>query len=308
MGSNRIVFSLLTQAQLQNLAQQPTVAIAEQAQKSLYGLSTQIRAFPFTEDPLGWHSETLLSLVQQTSEEQIQERFSLPIAMTIRQGAMNIRAQRELSAQLDAVITQTTEDFEVAIDRSGVFFFAADAARSSKQDVSFISTGSTIGVVLLLLLVFRNIRALILPVISIGLGIGFAFVVTHWWYGKVHILTIVFGASLIGIVIDYSLHYFYHGANRQASANSERNALFRALTLSLATSMIGYAALSFSGLQALQKVAVFSCCGLFMAWLSVICLGDLAMKKTDGYRTTLVSGICVRIGGFACQGLCPGME
>ena len=287
-------FSLLTQSQQQILAQQPASAIADQAQKSLYGLSGQVRAIPFAEDPLGWHSETLLSLLQQTSEEQSSDRFSLPVVMTIRQGAMNIRTQRELSTQLDAVIHQTTDEFEVAIDRSGVFFFAADAARSSKQDVSFISTGSTIGVVLLLLLVFRNVRALILPVISIGLGIGFALVVTHWWFGKVHILTIVFGASLIGIVIDYSLHYFYHGANRQPSANNERSALFRALTLSLATSMIGYAALSFSGLQALQKVAVFSCCGLFMAWLSVICLGDLALKKpmaTDQrWFPALVSG------------------
>jgi len=198
-------------------------------------------------------------------------------------------AQQTLSTQLDQVISGLEKSYDVTIDRSGIFFFASEAAKESKQDISLISTGSTIGVILLLLFVFRSVKALILPVMSITFGVGFAFVLTHLIYGNVHVLTIVFGASLIGIVVDYSLHYFYHGAQPdQTTHTNERQALFRALALSLMTSVIGYAALSFSSLQALQKVAMFSCCGLVVAWLSVICLGGLLARNSLKTEQVLV--------------------
>lgn len=289
-------FSLLNEAQQHKLAILSADDIAEQARTELYGVSGQVRAYPFQDDPLAWHSETLLNLLQGETKPQASDVFALPVNLSIQRGALNMNAQQALGEQLNAITDDIKVNHNVEIDRSGIFFFAAEAARSSKQDISFISTGSTIGVVLLLLLVFRSLRALILPVISIGLGVGFAFVLTHLIYDKVHVLTIVFGASLIGIVIDYSLHYFYHGASQhEKTSSNEKRALFRALALSLTTSVIGYAALSFSDLQALQKVAVFSCCGLFMAWLSVICLGDIALKKPLSTEQTVFPKLVVMV-------------
>ncbi len=290
-------FALLSKEQQQRLSQVSAQTLAEQAHKGLYGLSGQTRLYPFSKDPLGWHSKTLLSLLPTEKES---ETFSGVVGLSINQGALNMRAQQTLSTALDSIINTLSHDYDVRIDQSGIFFFASDAAQRSKKDIGLISTGSTIGVVLLLLFVFRSARALMLPVASVLLGVSFAFVVSHSLYGQVHVLTIVFGASLIGIVIDYSLHYFYHGAaadniERRGltsdASDDEKNALFRALSLSLITSMIGYAALSFSSLQALQKVAVFSCCGLFMAWLSVICLGDFALRQPLRTEQTLLPRI-----------------
>lgn len=279
-------FSLLTDSQQASLKSASPEQIANDALAAIYGLSGQIRVLPFAQDPLGIHSETLLQLAPTTAEEPANDSAFLAIQLSITDGALNMRAQSALKQQLDLAIDEVTRDYSVAVDRSGIFFFAAEAAKRSKQDIGLISAGSSVGVILLILLVFRSLRALLLPIASIALGVGFAFILTHTLYGQVHVLTIVFGASLIGIVIDYSLHYFYHGASHHrlesealASSTSEKNALLRALALSLLTSMIGYAALGFSSLQALQKVAVFSCAGLFMAWLSVICLGDWALRK-----------------------------
>ncbi|WP_170131986.1 MMPL family transporter [Arenicella xantha] len=278
-------FSLLTVNQQASLTDMNADEIANSAYAAMLGLSGQVRVLPFTLDPLGIHSDTLLQLAPSNPSHEQDNSVALPIQLSITQGALNMNAQKALSQQLDELIELTETSHNVSIDRSGIFFFAAQAASSSKQDISMISTGSTIGVILLLLLVFRSLRALLLPIASIALGVGFAFILTHTVYGKVHVLTIVFGASLIGIVIDYSLHYFYHGASHantpsnHTDQSNEKQALLRALALSLLTSIIGYAALSFSSLQALQKVAVFSCAGLFMAWLSVVCLGDWALRK-----------------------------
>ena len=284
-------FSLLNSQQQERLTSQSADDIAQHAQTSLYSVNGQLRVFSFTDDPLAWHSETLLSLLPKEKATK-DGLFTTSIGARLERGALNIDAQSELELALQSSIESIQRDFEVDVFKSGIFFFASDAAQKSKQDISLITTGSSIAVVLLLLFVFRNIRALLLPIASVLLGVGFAFTLTHFVFGKVHVLTIVFGASLIGIVIDYSLHYFYHGANHNHSPTAvptkEKNALFNALTLSLMTSLIGYAALSFSSLQALQKVAFFSCCGLFMAWLSVISLGDLALRKPIRVDKTLL--------------------
>jgi len=274
-------FSLLTDKQRTTLLTKSAQQIANESKKSLYDLSSNARIYDFNDDPLGWHSDTLLSLLDSgLIDDNLQENTDIyysVLPISINQGALNINTQAKLSHQLNSLINQIETTHGVEVDQSGIFFFATHAAESSKSDITFISTFSTIGIILLILLVFRSLRALLLPIASIAIGVGFAFICTHLLHGSVHILTIVFGASLIGIVVDYSLHYFYHQASD--SDHSKTSSLYKALTFSLMTSIIGYTALSFSSLEALQKVAVFSCLGLSMAWLSVICLGSLGLKK-----------------------------
>lgn len=282
-------FGLLSEPQVKLLnhrSAQEWVDVAKRDATSISGA----RIYSFAKDPFGISSDSLFDVLQQlqvrgAEDSPLRPKGSLShqsLALLIKSDALNMRQQQDLSVQLDTIIAKVLSQYEVSIDRSGIFFFAAQAAQQSKKDISLISSISTVGVVLLLLFVFRSLLALALPVVSVLMGVGFAFLVTHFVFGSVHVLTIVFGASLIGIVIDYSLHYFYHSASGlQATPElhkQEYSALHRALLLSLCTSLIGYAALSFSGLAALKKVALFSCCGLLMAWLSVICLGGVATR------------------------------
>ena len=282
-------FALLNDQQRNRLQQPDFTDIIAKAKNDVFGFSA-VRFYPFNQDPLGWHSDFIQQLFNTLSPpDSTSENYHTTVSFSIEDGAMDMQRQAVLSDALDSITQQLENDYLVNIERSGIFFFAADAASSSKKDISLISTGSTIGVVLLLLLAFRSFWSLILPVSSVLLGVCFAFIVTHYIYGNVHVLTIVFGASLIGIVIDYSLHYFYHVSANSISKESLGNtALYRALLLSLTTSLIGYASLSFSSLQALQKVAVFSCCGLFMAWLSVLCVGEFGTRKRLSLDQTLL--------------------
>ena len=275
-------FLLLSESQQSFIASKSPQQIALLAKQKLYSIDSSGRALSFDKDPLGIHSDVFSDLFSSASStfsnREIKQGFAQSISIIIDRGAMNMDIQQSLNGRLTSLVQQVQNEFNVSVDRSGLFFFAADAASKSKSDMTLIGAGSTVGVIALLLLAFGSIRSLLLPIASIFIGISFAFLTTHFIYGKVHILTIVFGASLIGIVIDYSLHYFYHRSNQQHNADSYA-ALQRALMLSLATSLIGYAALSFSELLALKKVAVFSCLGLLMAWLSVVCLGDWATRK-----------------------------
>ena len=301
-------FTLISKEQQQRLESRSANDIAQTAQSNLYKSSSAGQLFTFAEDPLAWHSETFFDLLNSSqsgiANRQTKSGFFESISLKINRGALNMSTQERISAQLEKLIKSTESNYDIQLDKSGVFFFAAAAASKAKADIRLISIGSGVGVILLLMLAFGSLRSLLLPLVSIVMGVGFAFVLTHAIYGDVHILTLVFGASLIGIVIDYSLHYFYHrsggsepkadgsvgkadgsvkkaeGSVKKAEGSNHNEALQRALLLSLGTSLIGYGALSFSSLEALQKVAFFSCCGLLMAWLSVVCFGEWATRTT----------------------------
>lgn len=276
-------FALISAEQRQRLRQQSAQQIADDAYRELLGIGN-VRLFEFTDDPLAWHSAALLSLLPLNNAPEEAEDYRI-IGLSINRGALDMATQQVLTTALDNIVTELQSRYPVTVDRSGVFFFAAHAAASSKRDISLISTVSTLGVISLLLLAFGTLRALILPVISVLLGVSFAALVTHTVYGSIHILTIVFGASLIGIAIDYALHYMVHMRQQKAHTPASGSPLFRALLLSLTTSLIGYAALGLAGLAALQKVALFSCCGLLMAWLTVLCIGPvLGISSPKGSR------------------------
>ena len=143
-----------------------------------------------------------------------------------------------------------------------------------------------------MMLVFRSLLPLFLSLTSIAIGVGFGVLTSTLVFGSIHVLTIVFGASLIGIVVDYSLHYFYHYLAHRRDPNPPHSGmLFRAMLLSVITSLVGYGALGLSDLLILKKVALFSCTGLAMAWLSVMLLGPLVIRRPIEARQSLLKSV-----------------
>ena len=52
------------------------------------------------------------------------------------------------------------------------------------------------------------LRPLLFTLLTLGIATCAAIAACHFAFGKVHILTLTFGTSLIGVSVDYSLHYF----------------------------------------------------------------------------------------------------
>lgn len=69
-----------------------------------------------------------------------------------------------------------------------------------------------------MLLIFRALRPLAASVFSIAGGVVFAFFLCHALWNSIHILTLLFGASLIGVAVDYSLHLYYFRSSYPAGA------------------------------------------------------------------------------------------
>ncbi|CAA9891870.1 Exporter protein [Candidatus Methylobacter favarea] len=162
---------------------------------------------------------------------------------------------------------------------SGMPLFTAYGAHSAKQEISTVGIGSSAGIILLLLATFRSPRPLLLSTLAIGSGMFAALVLSILFFTKIHILTLVFGASLIGVADDYAQHLLCDSLGEK-NWNPRRGLHFilPGLTVGLISNLLSYAGLGFSPFPGLQQVAVFSAMGLLVAWLTVVLLFPLLLK------------------------------
>jgi predicted exporter len=161
---------------------------------------------------------------------------------------------------------------------SGLPLFTAYGAESAKAEISMVGVGSSLGIILLLLLTFRSIRPLLLSSLAIASGLVAALIVCIVVFGKIHIITLVFGASLIGVADDYAQHYLCDSfAEKNWNPQRALSVLLPGLFLGLISNLLSYAGLGFSPFPGLQEVALFSAVGLLVAWLTVIMLFPLLL-------------------------------
>ncbi|NTX35597.1 MMPL family transporter [Myxococcus sp. CA039A] len=168
-----------------------------------------------------------------------------------------------------AVTTQVPGSRVVA---AGVPLYAEAAASQASNEMSTIGIGSLVAVLVLVWLTFRSVRPIILVGVSLGIGCAVAMSVTALVFERVHLLTLVFGSSLVGVAEDYGFHYF---AARQGKPPSERGPLMRSLlpgmVMALLTSVVAYLALGVAPFPGLRQMALFSATGLVGAFLTVAC-------------------------------------
>lgn len=273
-------YFLLSDSAQSILADQSDEQIIDRAHRNLHTMGASF--YSLRDDPFAYLQDYSLEAMAsiRVQDELVYEngRVYSSLVLQSKSKALEMSAQSNILSDINLLKSELlAQQTELEFLHSGIVFFSEEASRSAKRDISLISAGSMLGTILLLLFVFRSLKPLLLPVVSIVCGIGFAFVLSHFVFHSVHILTIVFGASLIGVVIDYALHYFYFRVDRP---NESQCRIVRALALSLLTSVVGYAALAISGLAALQQIAFFSVAGLLFSWLTVLVLGQYLTQSS----------------------------
>ena len=111
------------------------------------------------------------------------------------------------------------------------------ASNKSGFEINIICLISTLVLVFLCKYYFRSVKILIPIALSILFGFLFGYSVSSLLFDKLHVLTFVFSTSLIGISLDYSLHYFLR---------KDDNVFRNSLTSSMLTTVIAFLFLYFS--------------------------------------------------------------
>lgn len=187
-----------------------------------------------------------------------------------RDSAFESGTPQRIAAQLERDRRFLDADGADLLVAGGPLYAAAGRAQAMAES-SWIGTGAAIGIVLLLLLALRRARAL-LAFVPVAVGLLTGAVACIAVFGSIHVLTLVIGASLIGVAVDFPLHWLgksYGMADWQAWPALRR--VLPGLTISLAASLVGYIALAFTPFPALTQTAVFSAAGLLGAYACTVC-------------------------------------
>lgn len=154
-----------------------------------------------------------------------------------------------------------------ALQQSGINRFAVRAESSIRTDIQRITLFSIVSLGLLLWLLFRSFRLVLLTAIPVGLGVLAGCAMVLIVYGRIHGVTLAFGASLIGVCVDYVIHLYCHHCVSPSPEGpyGTLGSIWKALVTGAATTAIGFAALAWSSFPGLREVGLFSLTGILAA-------------------------------------------
>jgi predicted exporter len=299
--------TLLTAAQEAQLREQPAQFWLEAALAKLYAPFGGPKLGSWQEDPFGLFSGWVQERAQETPVRprdghlfvaDAQRQYVL-LPLTLKVPALSMTAQETVLPLLKQAGEAARKVApRVELIQAGVILHAANASALASGEVSTIGIGSLLGIILLMWFAFHSFKPISLILLSIGIGSLGALSVCWMLFGHIHLMTLVFGASLIGVAQDYGIYFLCNrlAADEKLDSPALLKRLLPGLGLTLLAAVIGYMGLALTPFPGLRQMAVFSALGLVFAWLTVACW----FPALIGGRT-LKSGGLVRVYGAALR-------
>lgn len=157
----------------------------------------------------------------------------------------------------------------VQIEAAGVPLFTDAIAARAQRELTFIGTLSTISVFALAWALFGSPVVLLLMAGTILLGFTLALGAAFAVFGTLSLITFVFGATLIGVSIDYSSHWFALKTAGE-SAQARRRRMAGALLSAALSTAAAYCTLALTPLPGLRQMAVLAACGVVGTLFTVL--------------------------------------
>lgn len=177
---------------------------------------------------------------------------------------------------------------ELQIAKSGVPFHSFESSRNAQGEIAWISGISIVLILVLLLTVYRSPFPILCTVSSIGVAACAALACTWTIFHSIHIFTFVFGTSVIGVSIDYAIHFFTEW-KKGCSGLEVRRHILKGLLLGFMTTELSYIALTFADFPLLKQMAVFSIAGLASSFATILFLFPcLPLNKNKVELPTLI--------------------
>jgi predicted exporter len=272
---------LMSPAQQEQLQREGTAFWTQQALAKLYAPFGGPKLGAWQDDPFGLFSGWVQERAQETPVRPRDghlfvaddEKQYVLLPLTLKVPALSMTAQdRVLPLLQEAVAAARQAAPQARVIQAGVILHAAHAGAQASREMHTIGAGSIAGIVLLVWLTFRSLKPIALILLSIGVGLLGALSVCWLLFGQLHLMTLVFGASLVGVAQDYGAYFLCNRLSAGASVDSRAllKKLLPGLSLTLAAAVIGYMGLALTPFPGLRQMAVFSALGLVFAWLTVV--------------------------------------
>ncbi|MCT8876289.1 MAG: transporter permease [Shewanella oneidensis] len=317
-------FKLLTSEQADALTHNGLDNLVTSATTQLYNALSYANSQLLTQDPLLLFPANLLALAPSSKLSAKQgillahpnqgvdnsEGVAAIVMAKGKDSAFNPNAQLIQQAALTQALTTVTEQYAgIQVLQAGALFHAIEATNTAKSEISVLGLASLLGVVLLVWLAFRSVMPLLLAMVTIGSGLLLAVTFTLSVFGELHLLTLVFGTSLIGIAIDYSFHFYCERlSDHQRSAQATVAYIFPTVSLAFITSALAYVGIGLAPFPGMQQVAIFCASGLLGAYLTLVLAYPLlaGSKLPSGERPlNLAQAYLTKLTGFSNKLVSP---
>lgn len=276
-----------TRSRLQNGGEAQIQWIISQLYSAFSGVSGKELA----NDPLMLVRGSQLALQQSASQMRMmngwlvakdkQGRYWYMLHGELSDSSFNMQRSREAVSQLRELQQSLQQQFpDARVMSRGTLFYSDYASQQAKHDVSTLGMATVMGVLLLILVVFRSVRPLLLCVTSVGIGAVAGTALTLLCFDQLHLMTLVMSMGIVGVSADYTLYYLtermVHGA--QSSPLASLRKVLRALLQALATTVLAWLIILFAPFPGLRQLAVFAASGLTASCLSVVCWYPYAVR------------------------------
>ena len=288
---------LLTDADLDWLqTAAPDAAEVAEVAKAAHARALNLLYAPFpssgvswTSDPFGFFGNWLQSLgeaspLRPSGGEWMVEHAGAEYAVlmyALPESAFASAFQQKLMAALAAAEDKLHAQFPASqLLRAGVVLHAAAATQQAESEMRLIGLGSLLGAFILIGFVFQSARALRLIVISLVSGAIAALMATLMIFERVHLITLVFGTSLIGITVDYAILVFAQHLGNNEPVWARHRRLLPTLCMLLLAPVLAHLGLLMTPFPGLIQMGTFAIFGIFGAWASVVLFYPYLLPKT----------------------------
>ncbi|MGE8539276.1 MAG: MMPL family transporter, partial [Acinetobacter sp.] len=274
---------LLTANDQKLLEQQDYASLTEQGLLQIMSPGMPVTAELLQQDPLllfpryamglsSLQSNPDITLEQGFATIRDEQGISRLVVLELKNSPYTIDYQEKTAVWIKQ-LDQQLQQMQVEPHWTGTLLFAQFGTTSAEREISTIGLGSTLGIFLLVLFGFRSVRPMFTEMIAVGTGCLVAFAITHWVFGEIHLMTLVFGASLVGVCVDFSFYFMaMQSQHRHIDGFAVLKPLLPSLFMGLMTTLVAYIFLSFTPFPGFRQIAVFSMVGLAAAWITSVLL------------------------------------
>ncbi len=203
-----------------------------------------------------------------------------------RASAFDIDRQHKLIELIRNTFDEANSSGNLEIELSGTGVFAVKSRAIVRAEAGRMTLAATFLAITFLLAVFRSVFSVVLAALPMLTGVVVAIGATQLVFGYVHGITIAFGATIIGVGVDYPIHVLSH-KKRNEPAGAVWRRIGPTLALSALTTSIGYCAMVFSDFSGLRQLGLFSVFGVLSA--AAASRWVLPMTIADGFSIPSLS-------------------
>ena len=259
--------NLLTYTQKKKIKANKFKEIKEEALERIYN-PFSVSSAVINSDPLSLMSEFFTDMYNPLSL-RIQDDF-----LVANDNSIIIKARFMSKANYKLVMSKLNQfklkSKGVKIAFSSLAFYGEKAKDKIQSESNFLSLLTLTLILIIFYIFFKSIKHMSLSFILIVFCLTLGLNLTSLFFESIHIITLLMGISVLGLVIDYFVHYFMEENNdSNLDSKSALAKIKRPLIYSALTSSIGFFVFFLSPLAILKQFSLFGVITLFLAILAV---------------------------------------